>query len=143
MDKSSVIGVIIGVVAVGLGMILKGITLDALLNPAAILIILAGTAAAVIIAFPTRVIKNIPNLFKVLFKETEEQDIGELINLFTEWAELTRREGILALEQKAEEVDDPFLQSGIQMAIDGQSPDRKSTRLNSSHVAISYAVFCL
>lgn len=123
MDKSSVIGVIIGVVAVGLGMILKGITLDALLNPAAILIILAGTAAAVIIAFPTRVIKNIPNLFKVLFKETEEQDIGELINLFTEWAELTRREGILALEQKAEEVDDPFLQSGIQMAIDGQSPD--------------------
>src|SRR5439155_19189794 len=25
----------------------------------------------------------------------------------------------------------------------GTSPDRKSTRLNSSHVAISYAVFCL
>src|SRR5207253_411644 len=27
--------------------------------------------------------------------------------------------------------------------IDGLAPDRKSTRLNSSHVAISYAVFCL
>src|SRR5690625_6347010 len=26
---------------------------------------------------------------------------------------------------------------------DGRSEDRKSTRLNSSHVAISYAVFCL
>src|SRR5271166_6786525 len=26
---------------------------------------------------------------------------------------------------------------------DPQTPDRKSTRLNSSHVAISYAVFCL
>src|SRR5436309_8424325 len=26
---------------------------------------------------------------------------------------------------------------------DDQSPDRKSTRLNSSHVKISYAVFCL
>src|SRR5690625_5399049 len=25
----------------------------------------------------------------------------------------------------------------------GQNKDRKSTRLNSSHVAISYAVFCL
>src|SRR5699024_11288769 len=25
----------------------------------------------------------------------------------------------------------------------GQIPDRKSTRLNSSHVSISYAVFCL
>src|SRR5690625_6106739 len=26
---------------------------------------------------------------------------------------------------------------------EGITPDRKSTRLNSSHVAISYAVFCL
>ncbi len=123
MDKTTVIGVILGVVAVGLGMIMKGITLDALINPAAILIILAGTAAAVIIAFPTRVIKNVPNLFKVLFKENEDQDIGDLIQLFTEWAELTRREGILALEKKAEEIDDPFLESGIKMAIDGQSSD--------------------
>src|SRR5690625_5925535 len=27
--------------------------------------------------------------------------------------------------------------------VNGQGSDRKSTRLNSSHVAISYAVFCL
>src|SRR5690625_5504797 len=42
--------------------------------------------------------------------------------------------------------------SGWRMVIEGGSgsepepvatPDRKSTRLNSSHVAISYAVFCL
>src|SRR6266508_4771730 len=32
--------------------------------------------------------------------------------------------------------DDPFLTQSLQV-------DRKSTRLNSSHVAISYAVFCL
>src|SRR5690625_6933333 len=38
-------------------------------------------------------------------------------------------------------------QSGCIMLLDGHtediSEDRKSTRLNSSHVAISYAVFCL
>src|SRR5690349_23654478 len=28
-------------------------------------------------------------------------------------------------------------------SFDGVTPDRKSTRLNSSHVEISYAVFCL
>src|SRR5207249_11178912 len=36
---------------------------------------------------------------------------------------------------------------GSQLYIDGgkymDGPDRKSTRLNSSHVSISYAVFCL
>src|SRR5438874_8613865 len=33
--------------------------------------------------------------------------------------------------------------SGVKTAVPGLEPDRKSTRLNSSHVEISYAVFCL
>src|ERR1039458_1637613 len=33
--------------------------------------------------------------------------------------------------------------TGEQRAISNSSPDRKSTRLNSSHLGISYAVFCL
>src|SRR3712207_8935173 len=32
---------------------------------------------------------------------------------------------------------------GDQRALDGHLEDRKSTRLNSSHANISYAVFCL
>src|SRR3712207_8381755 len=32
---------------------------------------------------------------------------------------------------------------GVDVVGDGQSADRKSTRLNSSHANISYAVFCL
>src|SRR5699024_8632028 len=123
MDKTSVIGVILGFIAIGVGMILKGISFDALLNPAAFLIIIFGTIAAVLIAFPMKVVKNIPSLFKILFKETEEQDEKALILLFTNWAEVTRREGILSLEKEVAEIDDPFLQSGIQMATDGQSPD--------------------
>src|SRR5437660_6959379 len=33
--------------------------------------------------------------------------------------------------------------AGFKTLLIEQEPDRKSTRLNSSHVAISYAVFCL
>src|SRR5690625_6672001 len=33
--------------------------------------------------------------------------------------------------------------SGVVGSRNAERPDRKSTRLNSSHVAISYAVFCL
>src|SRR5690625_3347947 len=123
MDKTSVIGVIIGFVAIGLGLILKGITFNALINPAAFLIIIFGTIASVLIAFPTRTVKNIPHLFKIIFTENKEEDISEIINNFTNWAELTRREGLLSLETKIDEVDDPFLKSGLQMAIDGQTPD--------------------
>src|SRR5436305_4761519 len=38
----------------------------------------------------------------------------------------------------------PFLDQGMSLSSNAASPrDRKSTRLNSSHVRISYAVFCL
>src|SRR5699024_12629039 len=36
-----------------------------------------------------------------------------------------------------------FLQSGFHFCTFLKGTDRKSTRLNSSHVSISYAVFCL
>src|SRR5690625_6690990 len=37
----------------------------------------------------------------------------------------------------------PYILTGLAVAFAFRSGDRKSTRLNSSHVAISYAVFCL
>src|SRR5690625_2848949 len=153
MDKMSIIGIILGVFAVGMGMVLKGIPIESLLNPAAFLIIVVGTMASVLIAFPTRVIKNIPSLFKIIFTDKQEIDIKELIDVFIRWAEQTRRECLLSLETNMEEVEDPFLKSGLQMSVDGQNPDfirdvlmekivamekdRKSRSLNSSHVAIS------
>src|SRR5438045_6132870 len=36
-----------------------------------------------------------------------------------------------------------FDQNNGQQMLTGSDPDRKSTRLNSSHLGISYAVFCL
>src|SRR5438132_4964060 len=33
--------------------------------------------------------------------------------------------------------------NGSHLSLSGKNPDRKSTRLNSSHTVISYAVFCL
>src|SRR5690349_23769996 len=41
------------------------------------------------------------------------------------------------------EVRKPVLRDFDDLRIDLVKPDRKSTRLNSSHVEISYAVFCL
>src|SRR5690625_5949094 len=50
------------------------------------------------------------------------------------------------IQEKLAELDIPFEKgfagTGVLGIIEG-AQDRKSTRLNSSHVAISYAVFCL
>ncbi|BCJ88004.1 flagellar motor stator protein MotA [Effusibacillus dendaii] len=123
MDKSSVIGIILGVIAVGTGMVLKGASLSALVNPAAFLIILVGTTAAVLIAFPMKDIKKIPKLFKMIFTEQKLPDKKALIKQLSEWASVARREGILSLEEKVLDYEDPFVKKGMQMVIDGGESD--------------------
>ena len=34
-------------------------------------------------------------------------------------AEVARREGVLALEEKLKDIEDPFLQQGLQLVVDG------------------------
>ncbi|MFE8697306.1 flagellar motor stator protein MotA [Cytobacillus sp. FJAT-53684] len=123
MDKTSVIGLILGIAALGVGMVLKGVPIQALANPAAILIILVGTAATVVIAFPASEIKRVPKLFGIIFKEKKQMNPIDLIKMISEWAQLARKEGLLALEAKTSEIDDPFLKNGLSLAVDGQSAD--------------------
>lgn len=123
MDKSSIIGLLLGIIAIGVGMVLKGVSLSALINPAAFLIIIAGTIAAVATAFPLSELKRLPKLFKILFTEQKLTKPEELIRTFSEWAVVARKEGLLALEGIAEQVENQFLKNGLNLAVEGQSAD--------------------
>lgn len=123
MDKSSIIGVILGFIALVLGMFLKGSSLMSLVNPAALTIIFLGTAAAIVIAFPGSELKRIPALFRVLFTTSEHYSIQDLIPQFKNWANVARREGLLALEDQVDQIEEPFLKHGMKMVIDGQPPE--------------------
>ncbi len=113
------IGIILGFLAVGLGMVLKGASLAALVNPAAFLIILVGTAASLFIGFPLDELKKFPQLIKIAFIKPQVKSKQELIQLFVDLAGYARREGLLSLENKVEDIDDPFLKKGLMMIIDG------------------------
>ncbi|MBD7985794.1 flagellar motor stator protein MotA [Sporosarcina sp. Sa2YVA2] len=123
MDKSTVFGLITGFVALFVGMTMKGVTPDKLFNVAALLIIILGTIASVVIAFPMKEIQRVPKLFGVIFKEQKSTSDADLIRIFSSWADIARREGLLSLEAKADEVTDPFLKNGLGLAIDGQNAD--------------------
>ncbi|QXJ39442.1 Chemotaxis protein PomA [Parageobacillus caldoxylosilyticus] len=62
-------------------------------------------------------------MLAVIFKEQNIPTVEELIPLFVDWANIARREGLLALEAKLDEIDDPFLRNGLSMVIDGQTQD--------------------
>ncbi|MBM4764113.1 flagellar motor stator protein MotA [Bacillus sp. B15-48] len=120
---SSLFGILLALIAVGLGMVLKGTALSALHNPAAYLIIFGGTAAAIFIAFPFREIKNVPKLLKIVFFEPKLTSKTEQISNLVHCATVAKKEGILALEELADETNDSFYKKGLEMIIDGHETE--------------------
>lgn len=123
MEKSTIIGIVLGLAAVILGMMLKHAPVGALINSAAFMIIFVGTAASLFMAFPLSELKKFPKLLKLLFTQQQLIDRIQLIRMFMDWASITRREGLLALEARVEEIDDEFLRNGMRMIIDGNDQD--------------------
>lgn len=116
---SSIFGILLALLAIGIGMILKGASLSALNNPAAFLVIFGGTASSILIAFPFSEIKKFPILLKIAMFEPKQPSKSDQISILIQCAELAKREGILALEEIASETDDPFLKKGLELIIDG------------------------
>ncbi|MDR3564930.1 MAG: flagellar motor stator protein MotA [Negativicutes bacterium] len=123
MEKSTVLGLVLGIVSIVVGMVLKGASIAALVNPAAFLIIFAGTAASLLNAFPMEQVKKFPVLLKMLFKQQLLMSKVDLLLLLVDMSQRARREGLLALEPMLEEIKDPFLKSGLSMIIDGLDPE--------------------
>ena len=123
MEISTVIGLVTGVLSVVVGMALKGASPMALINPAAILIIIGGTVACLFNAFPMDILKKIPQLVKTLFRKAQFMPKNDMLKMFVELSQVARREGILVLESRVNEITDDFLKKGLSMVIDGLDPD--------------------
>ncbi|WP_277398122.1 flagellar motor stator protein MotA [Neobacillus citreus] len=118
-EPSTLIGIVLALVAVGVGMVLKGASITALLNPAAYLIIFVGTAAALFVSFPMSELKKFPKLIKIIFGGGQKvPSKTEIIDSFTKWATLVRKEGLLGLENELTNIEDPFLKQGMELIID-------------------------
>jgi len=119
MDIATVIGIVAGVTLV-LMAIISNIVL--FINVPSMLIVVGGTIGATLINFPLGdvmgVLKTVKNAF--LHKEKPPTEIIEMI---VEFATAARREGILALESRAEDAGDPFLEKSIHLAVDGTAPE--------------------
>jgi len=123
MDISLIIGIALGCIAVIGGMIFKGASLSVLINPAAFLIIIVGTVAAIANAFPLQELKRIPALFRVLFVDKQQYSPAEVINLIVEFSQKARKEGLLSLESNLDDLEDPFIRKGLQLIVDGANEE--------------------
>lgn len=121
MDLATLIGLLLALILV-IGGVVVGGEPGAFVNFPSLLITVGGTLGATIMANPVERIKGFAKVLKRAFV-AESPDLIGLVQTLVSFAEKARREGLLALEDDAVELDDVFLRKSIQLVVDGTDPE--------------------
>jgi len=123
MDKISIVGLILGMAAILVGQILEGGHVSSLIQPTAFLIVIGGTAGAVMLQSPLPVFLNGMKMVKwvIVPPVVRPEDLVEQIG---RWSHVARKEGLLALEAQIAAIPDAFMAKGLQLLVDGAEPER-------------------
>jgi chemotaxis protein MotA len=124
MEKGTMMGMILAFVGVFLGAIMKGADPVALfVNIPAILIVWVGSIGAVLISHPFEDTQNVGKYVQKAMKGDEAHSATDTINQIVKLTNRARSEGLLALEEEAKGIHDPFFRKGIELAVDGTDPE--------------------
>ena len=118
LDGAVFIGALVGIGLVLGGHGLEGGRLQSLVQGAAGVIVFGGTLGAVLVSFPLRDIRHAFASLKHLVVDDAPAPDG-VVALIGRFALRARKEGLLALEDDAERLNDPFLKRALSLAIDG------------------------
>src|SRR4051794_30991179 len=122
MKAATAIGIGLGFAGLMMGAIMEGTSPMAFFNIPALIIVLGGTAGATLATCGMEAMKAVPALYKKAFSP-EHIDANARVELLVGLAEKARREGLLALEEDIEQLDDEFSRKGMQLVVDGVEPE--------------------
>ncbi len=136
-DILTPIGITLGFVMIAMAIVSNAGSsgLTAFFDVASIFIVVGGVIASLLINFKLKQIKLSGTVIRESFYQNDQR-LPELITLFVRLSERARREGILALENELEEVDDPFIRKGILLAVDGIEPEVINDIMNAEITAM-------
>lgn len=123
MDKISVLGLLLGIVAIIGGQLLEGGHVASLSQPTALLIVLGGTMGAVMLQSPYATFVRGMRMVRWVWYPPDV-DYLQLIKQVSNWSQVSRREGLLALEGTIVLLKDDFSRKGLQLLVDGAEPER-------------------
>lgn len=101
------------------------------LNPHGLAIVLGGTLSAAFIGFPFAELLRLTRTTWLIFRRPEE-DYRAIIQRFGEWAELTGKKGLSALEPELEKLPESFLRDGLELLLNGYGREDLKENLESS-----------
>jgi len=122
MDLATIVGVLLAFGGIFGAQVMEGGNPASLMLPAPMLLVVCGTLGA---AMASGILKDATGLPKQAIRAftAKRSESGALVETVVGLAERARREGLLALEDAAKSVTDPFLRRGLEMAIDGTDPE--------------------
>ena len=92
-------------------------------DAASIFIVIGCTFAIVVASFPGKTLGSIPKHFGVILNAGKFKPL-EIIDQLVDLAQTARKNGLLALESKANEQEDPFFKQAIMLIVDANDPDK-------------------
>ncbi len=121
MDIASIVGLIGGLAVMVFTILLSGDIMGYIDIPS-IICTFGGTIAMTVMGYPTnKTIEGLKALrYVFLYTETKPEDV---IKSIIDLANVARKEGLLALEEAAQQIKDEFLQKGIMLIVDGTDPE--------------------
>ncbi len=124
MDIATLGGIAIGIFTLMIGIVITGGvgSLRVFISIASIFITIGGSFAAVM---ASNTMARTFGMMKILRNalRTQSFEPGRIIAMIVTFSEKARREGLLALEDDLDELDDEFLRKGIQLVVDGTDPE--------------------
>jgi len=137
MEKGTLIGLPVCFLAMIVGAVLKGANPVALFtNAPAMIIVFVGALSATMISMSWKDTANFPKYFKKALSPGPEHDTREQIEQIVTLTNRARTEGLLALDEEAKNIEDPFFRRGIQMAVDGTDPQQLAMAMNAEVKAL-------
>ena len=123
MDIASVVGLLLGVSLLVITIaIAPGASFGAFIDYPSMMVVFGGSIAAALVCFPLKSLLNLGPVAKNVFFNKPE-DLPDLIEQVVSLAETARRDGLLALESRVDDISNAFIVLGIQMAVDGTRPE--------------------
>ncbi|MBP5402496.1 MAG: motility protein A [Treponema sp.] len=118
MDISTLIGLFGGAACIVMSVLTSGGSLGNVIDIPSVFMTIGGSYAAICIMSP---LSKALGVFKIILRCFKIPDFGEkqIVQNMVALSEKARREGILILEDGLEDLDDPFMKSGLRLVIDG------------------------
>lgn len=123
MEITTLIGIVSGMALIVIGIFTGGGIINSFIDPSSIMITFGGTVAALFVGYSMKEIGSLPKVLGNTFKKGAQRDTNEIIGGIINLANVARKEGLLALEETVKSLDDPFLQKGVLLIVDGTDPE--------------------